>query len=238
MKRQISYCLTALASCLAALFLCSVLQPKVTYTVSDADSLSLGQYEAQVKQAVERIDGASFDTLYTIRTTRIFGKDEVFVLIPYVCGDITSVRTAGSFPWNFTAGVAAMRWRGGKEVSLREIEIKDAKLMVTADPNTAFPLYAGMPSNHGWEFPSQFPVAAEEHSASVCVECSAVTRTSTVEPNANCSCEMHFEGVCAVPHSCFSPLTMVDFCVDTDLPYINNVTDTPKQSAMDKPSQT
>lgn len=222
MKKRALYIFGGLVFCLAILFLCGMLQPHTTCTVSSVGSSNLGQFEEQGMQAAESIDGAAFNTLYTVRISRLFSRDEVFVFVPYVCGDISPVPTVGSVPWNYTAGIVAMRWRGDQQMSLSEIQIKDANLIVTADSNTVLNLEK-MTSSCSWQFPSQFSVSEENHSASVYVGSDAMVKASPVEPDSNRSCAIRFEGSCVVPHSYFGPFTMVDFCVDTDISYINNV---------------
>ncbi len=209
-------------SAITVLLLCSILLPQITCSMFRASNQNLEQCERKAVQSAMEIENAQFDTVYSVRISYPFHKEETFIFVPYMCGDIKNVPTAGGVPWSYTVGIVAMLWRGDKQIYLKTVEIEDAELSVKADANTVI-ASEGMESNYVREFQEHFRVSEDNYSASIDRVDYAITKDSATSPNLACSCDILWEGKCVVPRSYLLPSTAINFSVDGNYAYINNV---------------
>ena len=206
------------------IILCSILQPQMTCRILSANNQDLERSELKAVQSAMEIENVYFDTVYSIHISYPFQKEERFVFVPYIYGNIKNVPTAGAVPWNYTVGIVAILWRGDKQIYLKTIKVEDAKISVKADANTVIG-YEGMESNYVREIENNFRLSLSEDSCSGFIDRIdyVMTRDSTINPNLTCNCNILWEGKCIVPRSGLLPSMAVGFSVDGNYGYINNV---------------
>lgn len=199
---------------------CLLSQPRIKLTgFAWNQESTLSEYTLEAVAALKDTDNVFFDQVYTADISYPLGRDETLVLIPYVRCELRDVPTAGAAYWYSHAGIFAMLWQDGVQVSPDHIYVEDALFSMTADPNTSL-------QHKGPTLQEELSGNLENPDGTGCfyqhIDAYVSTKNSTVGENAVCSSAIHWEGTCGIKRI-WKPSVFADFCMDYDFRYINNV---------------
>ena len=160
----------------------------------------------------------TFGQVYSLRAHYLLGNDKVVLSVPYSAAIIRGVGIAGSTYWTLWFNSLTTVWNGDKHKSLKIPSVESLKCYVEADPNTSLDsgVYIG---NY---FETELNNKNLDAEVGYCLNISTVTKDSGMQPNAECTVSIRWDGKMVLPLGVFWHKS-IPFEVTASAKYLNNV---------------
>jgi|GEM_PF-4679663 len=179
-----------------------------------------GELAQEIRNTINYFSGnpVCFGQVYTLRAHYLFGNDKVVISVPYIAVAILDVGKAGNSGGTLWFNSLATVWSGDKHKSLKIPAVKSSKCYVEADSNTCL----NMQVYKGNYFETELDNKTRDTDGMYYLRFDATTKDTGVQPNAECTISIWWEGKLTLPLGVFWHKS-IPFEVIASAKYLNNV---------------